>query len=225
MLYYQVFLKFSFSKFCLQKAPRASKTLSNVQILLVWFLKSWTGSTHYPKSSTWSTYFFYLLAIPQGTWDPTPPDSDCICDPCVGNAESSPLDCQGSPKPTFLMLLPSASWVIEYLLHARLCPAYRDTSDQGDVMSLSLMSVKNAAGQGLHATRKQDRFHGRAVGPGGTGSLRTYREERKGIQEGHAGHSLSRGHKAQKSGGPEILAQGMELRSVSGRSQGWFWAG
>lgn len=87
-----------------------------------------------------------------------------------------------------------------------------------DVMSLSLMSVKNAAGQGLHATRKQDRFHGRAVwGQAGLAVTNIQRREK-----GHSGracrHSLSRGHKAQKSGGPEILAQGMELRS-GGRSQ------
>ena len=43
------------------------------------------------------------------------------------------------------------------------------------------------------------------------------KRRQKGIQG--AGHSLSRGHKAQKSGGLAILAQGMELRSVRGRSQ------
>ena len=70
------------------------------------------------------------------------------------------------------MLLPSASWVIEHLLNARLCPAYRDRSDQGDVMSLSLMSMENTAGQGLYPLPVgQEGFHGRAVGPSRTGSL------------------------------------------------------
>lgn len=85
--------------------------------------------------------------MPLSMWDVSSLTRDQTHASPIGRVEPSPLDCQGSPKPTFLMLLPSASWVVEYLLHARLCPAYRDTSDQGDVMSLSLMSVKTQQGR------------------------------------------------------------------------------
>ena len=85
------------------------------------------------------------------------------------------------------MLLPSASWVIEHLLHAKLCPAYRDTSDQGDVMSLSLMSMKNTAGQGLHAMWEQDGFHGRQWSQAGLAAYehkeKRERAFRKGMQD------------------------------------------
>lgn len=88
-------------------------------------------------------------------------------------------------QPTFLMLLPSASWVIEYLLHARLCPAYRDTYLTRGMWdtNTSLMSVKNEqAGFTRNAEAGQISWEGRAMGL----AAYEHREERKGIQEGHA---------------------------------------
>ena len=49
-------------------------------------------------------FFFFFLAVPHGMWDLSSPTSDRTYIPCIGSAESQPLDFQGSPFSWF-------SWV------------------------------------------------------------------------------------------------------------------
>ena len=49
--------------------------------------------------------------MPYGMWDLSSLTRDRTCDPCIGNAESLPLDHQESPLPLFLAAISLPSFV------------------------------------------------------------------------------------------------------------------
>lgn len=119
------------------------------------------------------------------------------------------------------MPVQSVSWVIEHLLNAKHCPGYRDMSHQGAVTCPrdGIHRVHCRADSICSEGTRRDITEGRAFGLSRTGSY-GHEEKRTGapqVQDRACGEAW--GQKSAKRWGPNMLAQGTELRSVRGKSQ------